>query len=88
MSLSTHARAVQACERCCKVLNQSLALLTVEHEEKMRRKRSQLDYQDVTPCREDVVNKWKSLLGKVKTKESSNRLVTPKVDLWNLVIEG
>ena len=67
---------------------QSIESIIVEHEEKMRRKRSQLDYQDVTPCREDVVNKWKSLLGKVKTKESSNRLVTPKVDLWNLVIEG
>ncbi|XP_067949945.1 TBC1 domain family member 4-like [Watersipora subatra] len=58
-----------------------------EHEEMMKHKRSQLDYQDVTPCREDVVNRWRSLLSKLKTSDSSSKQM-PKVDLWNLVKDG
>ena len=59
-----------------------------EHEEKMKQKRTQLNYQDVTPCHDEVVNKWRSLLGKVKSAADPDHKVIPKVDLWALVKDG
>ena len=54
----------------------------------MKQKRTQLNYQDVTPCHDEVVNKWRSLLGKVKSAADPDHKVIPKVDLWALVKDG
>jgi len=59
--------------------------LFTEHEQKMEEKRSQLSYEEVTPCKEEVVNRWRSLLSKLRSDSSSS---VQKVDLWSLVKEG
>lgn len=56
----------------------------------MKQKKSQLSYDDVSPCREEVSSKWRNLFGKIKSQSQSEGTEDnmSTANLWKLVKEG